>query len=99
VAGVYKGAIPSGEAYVDYLDSFVVLGSYEDAVQECVVHCCTLGREHCQYAWLFSGKCFTIGCTKKNAEKCQPKERPSLTSTYVQLHFPQVEKGEAGAGW
>ena len=91
IAGVYESSIPAGETDVDYIKTFPVSGSFEDAVTECVRQCCELGREHCQYAWFFADKCVAIGCTEKNAEKCRPKETSLSSSIYVALQYHQNE--------
>lgn len=100
VSGIYKSSIPAGETDVDFLQSFHVLASvYEDAVTECVTHCCKLGRDRCQYAWLFADKCFTIGCTKDHAQKCRPMYKALGSSIYVALQYsPTLEPGN-GVGW
>lgn len=82
---VFRTSIPKGETNVDHLNGFLV-DSYDDADirDKCVQECCKLGPETCQFAWIFTGKCFAVGCTKENVDKCVPSSIPSMkSSTYI----------------
>lgn len=100
VGGVHKASIPAGRTEVDYIKSYHVDTSSEEGIKECISWCCQLGGNHCQYAWLFTGKCFAIGCTEENAGQCRPVHVLSLSSSiYVALrHRPGREQAGNGGG-
>lgn len=88
IAGIYRAAIPAGETKVDHFNGFQG-EQYGGSLKECAKQCCKLGPEICQYAWVFTGKCFAVGCTEENSRKCVPKTLSTLTtSIYVALHYP-----------
>lgn len=95
VGDVFAASIPTGQTKVDFISAFVVSSySGKQAIAQCISQCCKLGPEKCQYAWLFTGKCFTVGCTQEGADKCLPLSVPNIkTSVYVQIqHSPSSQQ-------
>lgn len=96
---IFRTSIPKGETNVDHLNGFLV-DSYDDAdiQDQCVQECCKLGPETCQFAWIFTGKCFAVGCTKENVDKCVPSSIPAMkSSTYILvLHSSVTTKDQPG---
>lgn len=69
---VHMSSIPTGETKVDYFHGYMD-GEYSGSIEECAEQCCKLGPDICQYAWIFTEKCFIIGCSPLNAWKCAPE--------------------------
>ena len=62
-------SIPTGNVKnLDYLHSLGVSDSYKD----CAELCCRHGPR-CQIGWLFSGKCYAVGCNSDHKKMCKPK--------------------------
>lgn len=53
--------------------------------QECILKCCQMGPEHCQYVWIAWKECYAVSCSA-NSNACQPVRVSSLAgfnSIYV----------------
>lgn len=98
VGGIHEASLPTGQTSVDYIKPFLVDTSTEEGIKECVTQCCQLGSSRCQYVWLFTSKCFAIGCTAENADKCRPMRMPALSSSaYVAVEYrPGLEADNGG---
>lgn len=83
-------SIPAGRNGVDHIKSAILEGSDDEAgVVECIQECCKLGPNLCQYVWIFTGKCFAVGCTEENAHKCAPLKVSTLeSSVYASIQYP-----------
>lgn len=99
IGDVFSASIPTGQTKVDFISAFIISGlSGKQAIARCISQCCKLGPDKCQYAWLFTGKCFTVGCTEEGADKCVPLSVPSIKSSiYVQIQRSSSSHQQAGA--
>ncbi len=90
VGQVHMASIPAGRNGVDHIKSAILEGSDDEAgVVECIQECCKLGPNLCQYVWIFTGKCFAVGCTEENAHKCAPLKVSTLeSSVYASIQYP-----------
>lgn len=95
---VYMASIPAGKTEVDYFNGYMD-GEYSSSIEECAQQCCKLGQKICQYAWIFTEKCFVIGCTRENARKCVPDSvSQRIPSTYASVRYSTEEGGELAGG-
>ena len=85
---------------------FLGEGATVHLATDCVLKCCELGPEQCQYVWILWKRCYAVSCSHQSAE-CQPMEIPFVTdfdSIYFQVNWssgepvPPTELGHEGAG-
>lgn len=94
ISHVYTASLPVGKTEVDYFNGYMD-GEHAGSIEECAAECCRLGREVCQYAWIFTDKCVVVGCTEENAWKCIPISNPKLSSSVYASVSYSVEQVEA----
>lgn len=73
------------------MDHLQLIGEHVSTVsvaQECVLKCCQMGPENCQYVWIIWKKCFAVSCSASSAESCEPVLVPpsgGISSIYVRV--------------
>ena len=77
-------AVPSAGVHADKITTIGLRQTFND----CLADCCSLGRDVCQYAWLFQDKCFAVACGEGRKENgCRYKHQPEYISTYVKVLY------------
>lgn len=89
------------------MEHMQVLGeatALDNVEENCILKCCELGPEDCQYVWIIWSRCYAVSCTE-NPSDCQPMQVPHLTqfeTIYFQIswseHRPQQHSGREGVG-
>ena len=74
------------------VDHLKALGTAITA-EECLSRCCDLGKERCQYLWVFKEACFSVGCDDSSIG-CLPQLLPigvKIDSIYVKMQYVAME--------
>ena len=54
--------------------------------RNCILRCCNLGPQACQYIWIIWGRCYAVSCNPDTAADCQPKQLP-FVSQFDSIYF------------
>ena len=93
----HSGAFPQGfqSDKPDDIDFQLLEGGYRNKSQ-CLLKCCELGPQVCQYLWLFKGNCVAVACTPHTSISCTPEQLvpadvPSSVTAYVNIEYSRED--------
>lgn len=79
--------------YIKAIESLTTKeGLSEKKVTEGCIQACCDNAEQCQYAWVFRGLCFLVGCDEEKQELCEPRDMSGtgMSSTYIHIQLPET---------
>lgn len=87
------GFVASDGFEVDHMQLLLERVDTGGSAQECVLKCCELGSEICQYVWIVWSQCFAVSCTPTSSA-CAPIKMPTLS--FNSIYFRVTSPGTIG---
>lgn len=85
--------VPRNGFEVDHMQLLLERVDTGGSAQECVLKCCELGSEICQYVWIVWSQCFAVSCTPTSSA-CAPIKMPTLS--FNSIYFRVTSPGTTG---